>query len=233
MKQTANLEGISSEDLSFPPHTPGRRAPSRDSAGETVTGQLPRPVDPAPTWNQRSLSLGVGGTRRHDPERRAGVDSSPRVPGGPGWGTPLPTCCRGPYRSHPRWRRKPSACHPNPPGHAGGSLVHSPRRLRASPGRTKCQGRAAPGSHFTYLVYQPRAGNGGRAHGRATRTCLSHRARGCWLRLPPALPTALKFNSASTTSYRPHRAGAPCEIDALTPRRLAGCRLPCNYLTAE
>lgn len=54
-------------------------------------------------------------------------------------------------------------------------------------------------------------------------------------RCPPTPATALKFNSASRTSlYRRARGRSAGEIDAPTPtpRRPAGCRAPCNYLTA-
>lgn len=139
----------------------------------------------APTGNHRSRPLlDVGSARGHDPERRAGVDSSLRGREGPGSGTPsLPTCCRG----HLGWHLKGAhGTHPLP-GHAPEQpFVHSapsagePRRDQVS------APRRAPGSSAPTL-FTSRGQKPGRDHecsaedGRITEPQRPGRPGSAWL----------------------------------------------------
>ena len=126
------------------------------------------------------------------------------------------------------------------------TLQSSLRPLLAIRGRALAESSVSSaqgtGQQFTYLVYRPRAETGarpralrrqGQADHRATATWPGQGARGCPPRSPPALQTALTFNSRPRLLFTDGRgAGAPSEIDALTPRPARGLPVPCNYLTA-
>lgn len=139
---------------------------------------------------------------------------------------------------------KRSAWHPPSARPRWGTAFRPLRAIRRrAPAGSSVGTAQGAGQLCTYLVYQLRAAPGarprvlgrGRADHRATATRPVRERVAVRRVLRSALQTALTFKlgvPGRSLQTGGRGAGAPREIDALTPRPARGLPVPCNYLTA-